>query len=455
MTYPRGMGVRRILVALATAWLAGRAAFADGAFPDEVSVLLPDDDPKRILVGTNFGLVVSPDAGASWRYVCEPFITGSVSDVISFYRAGSDGSVVASSISAFWRSADGGCTWTRAGGSVSTNVLARDLFIDPNDPSLVLAIATALPGSTSDGIHRSADGGLTFAGPVYQTANRLSGVEIARSNSNLAYATELQDTTATLAAQAFLVRSVDRGVTWSAPQPLSVASGTEVRIAAVDPRDASKVYLRLLDVAANTDSIAVTSDGGQTLGPPFTISGPTAFSTFLVGADGTLLAGTTSSDLYAAPAGTTAFVKRTGPRARCLGQRPGSPAAPIYACGDGFLDGYNLGVSNDGALTFSALMKFTDIAGPLTCSAVSQGCAAQFAILQQTLGVVPPPPSGGGGSPGGAAKSGCGSAGSEGAALPGLLIAALGYSRLARRGATRRLRSTRWSLRQRVRSVPA
>ena len=430
------MGVRQLLVALLTACLAAPAAFGDGAFPDELSVMLPDADSNRILVGTNFGLVVSSDAGASWRYVCEPFITGSVADTIRFYKAGSDGSVVATSIIAFWQSADGGCTWTRAGGSVAANVLARDVFVDPNDPLFVVAIATDLPAATTDGIHRSFDRGRTYTGPVYRTpnGNRLTGVEIARSDPNVIYATGLQDDSTT-PVSAFLLKSVDRGVTWSAPQILDVPSGTEVRIAAVDPADANKVYLRLLGVAAGTDGIALTSNGGQTLSPPpvFTIPGPTTFSTFLVAANGTLFAGTTSSDLYAAPEGTTAFERRIGPRARCLGQRQGSPTAPIYACGDGFLDGYNLGVSDDGAQTFRPVMNFTQIAGPLTCPAVSQGCAAHFATLQQTLGVVPPPvPSGGGGSPP-PAKSGCGSVGGDGAALAGLLVAALACSRLLRR----------------------
>src|SRR5207248_5452586 len=290
---------------------------------------------------------------------------------------------------------------------------------------------------------RSVDGGRTYTGPVYRTpnGNRLTGVEIARSDPNVIYATGLQDDSTT-PVSAFLLESVDRGVTWSAPQILDVPSGTEVRIAAVDPADANKVYLRLLGVAAGTDGIALTSNGGQTLSPPpvFTIPGPTTFSTFLVAADGTLFAGTTSSDLYAAPEGTTAFERRIGPRARCLGQRQGSPTAPIYACGDGFLDGYNLGVSDDGAQTFRPVMNFTQIAGPLTCPAVSQGCAAHFATLQQTLGVVPPPlPSGGGGSPP-PAKSGCGSVGGDGAALAGLLVAALGYLKLVRHGATNRAR---------------
>jgi len=433
------MATRPLVLALLAASLLAPRAFADGAFPDELSVMLPEGNSNSILVGTNFGLVVSPDAGASWRYVCEPFITGSVNDNVRFYQAASDGTVVAVSSTGFWRTGDGGCSWTRATGSVA-NHAGADVFIDPNDPSFVVAIAV---DSTTgvNGIHRSVDGGATFAGPAYPTANRITGVEIARSDPSVVYATEVQDGT-NVAVQAFLRKSIDRGATWSLPRVLNVPAGTNVSIAAVDPGDASKVYLRLLNFDTNTDSIALTANDGQTLGPPgpFSIPGPTTFSAFLVAADGTLFAGTNSSDLYAAPQGTLAFAKRAGPRARCLGQRHGNATAPIYACGDGFLDGYNLGVSVDSARTFQTVMKFTQIAGPLTCPAVAQGCAAQFALLQQTLGVAPPAGgAGGGGSSPAPSKSGCGSAPGGAAVLPGLLVA-LAHLKLCRRSATSRRR---------------
>jgi MYXO-CTERM domain-containing protein len=237
----------------------------------------------------------------------------------------------------------------------------------------------------------------------------------------------MHDTT-TAAVQAFLLTSADRGQTWNRVQ-LAVPSGTEVTIAAVDPKLPGTVYLRLEDVAQSSDAIAMTTDGGKTLSDPFTITGLTGFSTFLAAGDGTLLAGTRSSDLYVAPPDTTKFQKRTGPRARCLGQRPGDPTAPIYACGDGFLDGYNLGISIDGAQTFTPLMKFTDIAGPLTCPAVTQACAAQFALLQQTLGLAPPPPPSSGGGSGSPAKPGCSSAEAGGGALLVLVALALGRRR--------------------------
>jgi photosystem II stability/assembly factor-like uncharacterized protein len=428
--------VRISLLAIAVAALLPFApAVADGAFPDELSVMLPQSVPNEneILLGTNFGLIVSPDQGKSWRYVCEPYITGSVNDNVFFYQAAKAGTVIATSSRAFWRTGDGGCTWTRAGGSVAP-LRADDLFIDPNDPLFVLAITTDLNAGI-DGLHVSHDGGLTFQGPVYSTPNRLNGVEIARSDGNVIYLTEMRDTTIA-SFQAFLVRSVDRGQSWDPVNrvQLTVPPGTDVTIAAVDPKAPGTVYLRLQNVAQSSDAIAMTTDGGQTLSNPFRITGVTEFSTFLTAADGTLLAGTTSSDLYAAPAGTTDFLPRRGPRTRCLGQRFGDPTAPIYACGDGFLDGYNLGISIDGAQTFTPLMKFTDIAGPLTCPAVSQACAAQFAFLQQTLGVAPPPPpSSGGGGGGSPAKPGCSSAEAGGAMLLGALLAALSPSLRGRR----------------------
>jgi photosystem II stability/assembly factor-like uncharacterized protein len=428
--------VRTSLLAITVAALYPFApALGDGAFPDELSVMLPEQVPNEVLLGTNFGLIVSPDQGKSWRYVCELHVTGSVNDNVTFYQAAKDGTVIATSFQAFWRTQDGGCTWTRAGGSVAT-LRADDLFIDPNDPSFVLAIVTNL-GAGVDEVHVSRDGGVTFQGPVYSTPNRLNGVEIARSDGNVVYLTEMHDTTIA-AVQAFLVTSLDRGQTWPPLNhvQLNVPSGTEVTIAAVDPKAAGTVYLRLEDVAQSLDGIAMTADRGDNLTRPFTIAGPTEFSTFLTAADGTLLAGTRSSDLYAAPAGTTNFQKRTGPRARCLGQRPGDPAAPIYACGDGLLDGYNLGISIDGAQTFTPLMKFTDIAGPLTCPAVTQACAAQFTLLQQTLGVAPPPPpppSSGGGGGGSPAKPGCSSAEAGGAALLVALLAVLSPSLRGRR----------------------
>ena len=419
------MNARRILPFVVLACLAG-PALGDGAFPDVLSVYLPASSPNRIMLGTNFGLVISDDGGQSWRFICELFITTSGADLVNYYKVGSDGSIIAVTYVNLWRSSDGGCSWTRGSGSVASLDVA-DAFIDPNDPTFVLAIATDASGS---GIYPSHDGGLTFGTAVYHTPDLLTGVEIAQSDPKIIYATQVHPATGPTGG-AYLLKSVDRGATWSS-QLLQISSATTPRIAGVDPADATTVYLRLLALTASTDALAVTTDDGKTLRTMVTLTGSTYFTSFLRAGDRTLYAGTSSADLYVEPPGVAAFSKRVGPRARCLGQRPGT--SRIFACGDSFLDGYSLGYSDDGANTFTPLMKFTDIVGPLTCPAVKNACDVQYQILQQTLGVTDAgaPPDAGNVTPK-PRGSHCGTVGGSGSAALAGLLAWLASRRRARR----------------------
>src|SRR6476620_2413045 len=49
---------------------AARPAAANGAFPESDAVLLPVDHPQRIILSTNFGLIISDDDGATWQWTC-------------------------------------------------------------------------------------------------------------------------------------------------------------------------------------------------------------------------------------------------------------------------------------------------------------------------------------------------------------------------------------------------
>lgn len=413
------MRIHLVTLALAAAsWV--RVARADGAFPDEMTVLLPMAAPHRILVGTNFGLAISEDDGASWRYACEPHVAGTSADLVSFYQLAPDGAVLAVSVLALSRSSDGGCTWARAGGSLS-GLNTLDVFIDPNDATFVLAIAIG-PGGT--GLYPSHNGGVTFGAALFTTPDRLTGIEIARSTRGVVYATQVRPAGPGGPGSTYLLRSTDFGATWNATA-IDAPSGTEARIAAVDPADANIVYLRLLSLSS--DGIAITTDGGRTVPPPALSLSGNAISSFLRAADGTLYAGTLSGDLYVRPLGATSFSRRPGPHLRCLGQRAGT--ARIYACADGFLDGFNLGYSDDGGQTFQPLFRFTQLAGLLTCPAVQNACAAHWELLQLTLGIGgtpgPRPVDGGTSPPSASGGSNCaigrGRLGSEAAALMVLL----------------------------------
>jgi photosystem II stability/assembly factor-like uncharacterized protein len=403
---------------------ASSTAFANGAFPDEFSIHFPSQSPHTILLGANFGLLVSNDDGATWRYSCEPYVTTGSSAALSSYNVGYyqvtvDGAVLADSVN-LTRSADMGCTWpTVAVPNVPPNYLS-DIFASQADGPLVFGIVTGL---SSASIVLSLDGGETFGDAVYTTSSLLTGVEGALSQPSVAYATAISAS----GDVATLLRSDDSGQTWT-PFDIAIAQYAQPSIVAIDPVDENTVYLRV--TTGLTDAIVVTHDGGMTFQAILNINDN--FRAFLRAGDGTLYAGTINGALYVLPPGAQQFEARTGPHFRCLGQRPGT--SRIYACGNYLLDGFSIGSSDDGALTFQKVMSFPELLGPLTCPQVQQACAAHWARIQGVLGITDGgadagqtpdagPSDAGAPSPdGGASHSGCSSGDGDHSAFLGLFF---------------------------------
>jgi len=163
--------------------------------------------------------VLSEDAGATWRYVCEPYLTGTGVSVL-VYQAASNGEVVAAHQDALSRSSDLGCSWTRATGSIS-GLIVVDAFINPSNPSSVLAIAS--PGASGGMLLASSDGGVSFGPallrsgtPPVNADERLVSVEIAASAPAVVYATTFAFPSASSpGGSAALLRSGDGGATWA------------------------------------------------------------------------------------------------------------------------------------------------------------------------------------------------------------------------------------------------
>jgi len=377
---PRAAALALSCLALA----AAPAARANGAFPDDFSVHFAPDNPHRIYVGANFGLLVSEDDGLTWRYACEPWVVAGsnaalASASVSFYDVTAGGALMAASIN-LTRSSDVACTWPASGGAVAGQTVA-DFFPDPNDASFVLAIVLVIQAPTSSHIVASHDGGKTFDAPhLYETPDLLTGVEIARSKPGVVYATSVS----TSGGPAKFLASTDSGVNWT-ETTLTIPAATEPRLLAVDPVDEKTVYIRIQ--GGTTDEIRVTVDAGQTFQtalPPITGK----LSSFLRAGDGALYAGTRTGKLYVQPAGATGFTARDAPHLRCLGQRPGSTR--IYACTDMIADGYSVATSDDGGASFQPVMSFTQLLGPLTCEPVQTNCAAHWGRIQGVLGITKP-----------------------------------------------------------------
>ena len=404
---------RSLVSVLATALLAGGAARANGAFPDEFSIHFPANAPHRILMGANFGLLVSEDDGATWRYSCEPWVVSSSNaalsnENVSFYQVTANGAVIADSVTVT-RSSDVACTWPTSGGAIAGQAV-DDIFADANDPKFVLAIVVFSGGSY---ILASHDGGVTFDPThLYDTTDILTGIETARSQQGVVYASSV----ARSGAGGTFLASSNFGNTWTATA-IQSGAGTQPRILGVDPADANTVYLRVL--SGPTDAMWITSDGGKTFNTnALPINGQ--FSSFLRASDGALYAGTIDGKLYVRPAGPGAtFTVRSAPHLRCLGQRWGTTR--IFGCGDMNLDGFSLAYSDDNGATFHPLMSFTQLLGPLACAPVQTNCQAHWDRIQGVLGIGGiaadggSAGGGGGGTGGGGSPSGshCASAGAD------------------------------------------
>jgi MYXO-CTERM domain-containing protein len=400
---------------------AATTARADGAFPDEMQIFLPPDQPHRIIVTTTFGILDSTDDGATWRWVCEQAVTSALT--AQLYQVGPppDHVIYASVSTALTMSRDDACSFSVAGG-VLDHAHTVDVFADPTPGSKrVLVLATPLGdgGPVPSGVFRSTDAGQSWEPNSLFTDDMggiLNGVEISASNPQTIYLTMKR----VQPLRPFLVRSTDGGTTWTTIDLSSVASGLEVRMIGVDSQDANKVYLRAID-PINGDHLIITTDGGGSFRLAMTVYGPyvlpdaatgvggASMTAFLRRTDGTMLVGSRVAGGWISTDGGMTFSKWTGaPHTRALGERAGQ----LFACGDNWLDQFVVGVSSDGGATWRPLLRFDQICGPKQCTNVQAVCATPWNDLV-TLFEIPPTvcgqaaPDGGTGSGGGGGGCGC------------------------------------------------
>jgi hypothetical protein len=437
------------LIVGAIAGTGGSPARADGAFPDEMQIFLPPDQPHRIIVSTTFGLLVSDDDGAHFRFVCEEAV-GPVGHITALYQAGPGplhALYAANGNRGMSRSIDGACSWSLPSGTLA-EAYVPDLFPDPSDAMHVVAIGTPFGdgGFVPWGLYDSHDSGATFTGPLFADTQMgiLTGVEIARSSPQTLYLTMKRSEP----LRPFVVRSTDGGANWQMYDATPTLGAAELRILAVDPADPMRLYLRAIP-SATGDQLVLSSDGGATLHSALTLPG--AMSSFLVASDGTLLVGTRSDGGWTSSDGGGTFTPWAGaPHLRALGERDGL----LYACGDNWLDGFALGVSSDHGASWRALLQFSQICGILQCADLQTTCASSWQIQVNRFEIPPDvcgqtPPDGGAGGGSGGSSSGCGCAVGgrrpDASRYPGLgLGSALFALAAVRRGRARRRQRSRF-----------
>jgi MYXO-CTERM domain-containing protein len=375
--------VRCPLALLVVTLLGPAAARADGAFPDSMRILLPPDHPEQLMLGTNFGLVVSSDGGGHWFLVCEEALATAGENVTQYLTAAPPaGTLYAMSSNQLALSEDRGCTWTSAGGAWS-DPFFTDTFADPSDPGHLLSLALVRTGAgwLASSLFESRDGGRSFGAPVFQAAQGMliTGVETAASAPQTIYLTEFGNPGG--AASSWVARSTDAGRSFQEVSLLASLGEGEPRLAAVDPTDADVIYYRV--VGRDDDLLGISRDGGKTARVALALQGP--MTTFFRRADGTLLVGSKLQGAFLSHDGGQNFAPwPEAPHLRALGERAGV----LYAVADNSADHFAVGSSSDGGKTWTPLLRFENLCGIRDCSAaVRTTCQPAWLRLVDLLGI--------------------------------------------------------------------
>lgn len=347
--------------------LGAAPARADGSYPGSRQILLPAARPEQLILATNFGLILSEDAGETWSFSCErelsayagPYLLGTAGSRRIFALTAGAGLI---------HSDDDSCGWQAAGGALS-DVLPYAFAVDPANAERLYAIGVPrqdLRGG--DSIYVSNDAGVSFGPPVFTAPARsaLLSVLVAPSRPSRLFATLFS----TPQNHPSLLRSDDSGEHWEEVADLVDALGENpFELLGIDPLDENKLYARVLGPAAET--LAISDDGG--LGFVQSVSIPGKLNAFLQLASGTLLvAGTTGIQglgYRSKDGGQTFEAWPTAPHVHALAERNGK----LYVAGDSYADGYALAESEDEGETLRPLLAFKQVREVKAC--VTEACA--------------------------------------------------------------------------------
>lgn len=441
-----------VVVSLAVA----ASASANGRFPEANQIATSPAKPDVLVVRASFGLLVSKDAGATFEWICEPAMGyGGVQDPGIAVMA--DGALLVSAFEGLAKSLDGGCNWSFEETAGLDKEYVIDVASDRVDPaSAVVVTSTGTPDGTFNvEVFRTADNAKTWAsvGPKLDADIIAETVDIAPNDPKTLYVSgevgQGKD------RKGVFVASHDGGKTWKRSE-VELGSDVQLFIAAVDPTDKERVYLRTV---GTQDRLIVTKDAGTSFNVALGVTRP--MTGFGVSPDGaTVVLGGPDVGwnggkpamtverrplLLAAPRDTLAFTEVGKKTSQCLHWS----SLGLFACGEQNNDSYVVGRAPSAGGAFASLLpKLASIKGPLACPAeskVTKVCAPAWPALRAMLEGGTPGTGGAGGQGSGTAVAPGASAKETGCACtlgPGSLggaasLAALAGLAIARRGRRR------------------
>lgn len=354
-------------------------SFANGRFPLADQLVVDPQDPSHLVLRTTFGILSSSDAGGSWGWVCEAAVGyGGTQDPAMGVLA--DGTVLAGIFEGLAITHDRGCSWAFAKAPLEAEYVI-DVSVHRDEPARAAAITSTGNGA---GFHvilaETNDNGLTWtpAGTAIDTDMISLTVDVAPSNTDRVYVSGVVGKDYAPAIE----RTDDRGKTWTRTTFDPAYAKESPYIAAVDPTNPDRVYVRLS--GTDIDHLLVSDDGAKTFKEIF--STPSDLLGFSLSPDGKrVIIGSTVEGILMANATDLAFQKISAVQSRCLTWTN----AGIYSCANEFVDKFTLGLSTDEGKTFTPIYKLPEIC-PLACPAgasATDKCASTWPALAATLGV--------------------------------------------------------------------
>lgn len=395
----RSQDLFRLVISVAVFFVVcdGGSAHANGRFPASNQIVVTPHDPDLILVRVTFGLLVSRDHGKSFGWVCEPAIgyTG-VEDPM--YTVTPSKHFVGSTFDGIAISRDQGCTWSKAKGDGDESFAAKvftDLAADPRNGKRLVVYSSSYERQSDAGetyfaneVWESKDEGLTFQLLQPRGFSPLllgSTIDLTATDPERIYITA-HDTGKPISA--FLLTSKNHGRTWEEMRiPLEGAEHS-VFIAAVDPTNAERVYLRTSTAGDEPTRLLmrdVSPGGGGAPRLRVLHSAAGALLGFALSSDGKkIYIGGPRDGLKVAETNDFIFHQRSTIQVQCLTLSPDG----VWACSNE-QTGFIAGLSKDDGVTFESRVRFCDIRGPLNCSAGTSTvdkCTSQWPLQKSTLG---------------------------------------------------------------------
>jgi len=353
---------------LASVVAAAPSVRANGRFPESNQIVFSAHDPDLVILRVTFGLLISHDRGKTFGWVCEQAIGYSgVEDPM--YAVTPSKAYVGSTFQGLAVTRDNACGWSLQEGDLAGQVFI-DLTSNPNDAKNIVVFASGYDTQDDAGqilfssrLWETKDEAQTFQQLGEALDPTLLGytVDLTATDPNRIYVTAVRNPG--LSPQGVLLVSNDHGETWKEEEIPLVDTERAVFVAAVDPTNSERVYLRTSNSVDKPTRLLLREaepDGGAaTLRTLHTADG--ALMGFALTPDGSkVYIGGPKDGVKVASTTDFAFEQRSTIEAQCLAVN----GDVLWACSNE-RTGFIAGVSSDDGRTFESRLRFCDIRGPL------------------------------------------------------------------------------------------